>query len=386
MHGYRKVPCSVWRGGTSKGVMLNRNDLPRDESALSKALLMIMGSPDVRQLNGIGGATPTTSKIAILASSRRPDIDVDYTFAQVAIDTAEVDYGPNCGNVSAAVGPFSVESGLVGAISSGPMTVRIFNTNTERAIHSTFLVRSGQFVCDGDIFIPGVPGSASGVRLRFLRPDGGATGTLFPTGQLIDVISLPDGRSFEVSVVDAGNLSVIVDGSQFEDGWDRPWFEENADWGLGFTLETIRQKVGWMVNLYRPDERVTATTHALPKITVVRANHCYWTRTGELIDAGQMTITARAVTMGKPHPAYPVTGGTALAACAQIPGTVAHRLANELHHGYPYVVIGHPGGIWSVETEVSLAENQWQVDVVTSMRTARPLIDGWVFLPTELYD
>ena len=386
MYGYRKVPCAIWRGGTSKGVMLKRDDLPKDDSALDQAILKIMGSPDIRQLNGIGGATPTTSKVAILARSTRSDIDVDYTFAQVAIDKAEVDYGPNCGNVSAAVGPFAVESGLVGASTAGPMTVRIFNTNTNRVIHSKFLVRNGQFVSEGDTVIAGVPGSGSEVRLHFLRPDGGATGMLFPTGRLIDEVSISNGRSFQVSVVDAGNLSVIVDGSQFVDGWDRPWFAGEEEWELGNTLEDIRQTVGGMLKLYSLGERVTATTHALPKITVVRSNYSYQTRTGEWVDAREMTIAARAVTMGKPHPAYPVTGGTALAACAKIPGTVAHRLANVDHQRRPYVAIGHPGGISRIEVEVSRVGDQWQVDAVASTRTAHSLIDGWVFLPTDLYD
>jgi len=386
MYGYRKIPCAVWRGGTSKGVMLKREDLPLDDSALDQALLMIMGSPDVRQLNGIGGATPTTSKVAILAPSDRPDMDVDYTFAQVSIDKAEVDYGPNCGNVSSAVGPFAVESGLVSASGSGPVTVRIFNTNTGRPIHSTFLMQNGAFVSEGDTVIPGVPGSGSEVRLRFLRPDGGATGVLFPTGRLQDEIALADGRSFQVSVVDAGNLSVIVDASQLQAGWDEPWFNGEAGWELGDTLEDIRQRVGRLLNLYSPGERVTATTHALPKITVVDGHHSYQTRTGEQADARDMTLVARAVTMGKPHPAYPVTGATALAACAKIPGTVAHRLANVDHEGRPYVAIGHPGGISSSEVEVSLSGDEWQVDAVASTRTARPLIDGWVFLPRKLYD
>ncbi|NMP23323.1 PrpF domain-containing protein [Sulfobacillus harzensis] len=381
MYGYRKVRCAIWRGGTSKGVMLRKEDLPPEGPARDQALLTILGSPDVRQINGIGGATPTTSKVAILSRSERADADVDYTFAQVAIDKAEVDYGPNCGNVSAAVGPYAVDTGLVPVAANGRATVRIFNTNTGRFIHSEFAVKDGAFVPDGDTVIPGVPGTGSEVVLNFLRPDGGATGQLFPTGNLVDEVRLADGRVFRVSVVDAGNLSVLVDGRDLENAWDSPWFDDGASFSLGNVLEEIRQAIGRQLNLYQPSETVTAATHALPKITVLNAPHPYQTRTGQPVDPQQVTIVARAVTMGKPHPAYPITGGTALAAAVRIPGTVGYALANPNHRHHAAVIIGHPGGMSPVEVAVSNPNGVWQVDAVKSIRTARALIEGMVFLP-----
>ncbi len=381
MYGYRKVPCAIWRGGTSKGVMLLARDLPSPGPDRDRALLTIMGSPDARQINGIGGATPTTSKVAILSQSERPDADIDYTFAQVAIDKAEVDYGPNCGNVSAAVGPFALEAGLVRADVDGPKLVRIFNTNTERLIHAEFSARGGSFVADGETSIPGVPGSGSEVSLSFLRPDGGATGTLFPTGNVVDTIWLADGRSFKVSVVDAGNLSVLVNGEDFEENWDRAWFDDQVAFELGDTLEAIRQSVGQTLNLYSDTETVTATTHALPKITVLGRPKDYRNRNGQPVSHRDGTIVARAVTMGRPHPAYPITGGTALAAAVKIPGTTAYQLANPKHRKKSTVVIAHPSGLSPVDVEVSESLGVWQVDAVKSLRTARALMEGFVFLP-----
>ncbi|WP_244232635.1 PrpF domain-containing protein, partial [Methylacidiphilum caldifontis] len=308
----------------------------------------------------------------MLSRSFRSDADVDYTFAQVAIDRPAVDYRPNCGNISAAVGPFAVQAGLVRP-TEGRTIVRIFNTNTERYIEAEFLVEGGQFVADGDIAIPGVPGHGSPVYLTFIRPDGGATGSLFPTGNLVDRIMFSDGSAVDVSVVDAGNLTVIVDGSSLPDGWDAPWFSDDVDFSLGQWLERIRQEIGYQLNLYTPTTSIHPATHALPKITVVDSPRPYLSRAGQNILPEQITIIARAITMGKPHPAYPLTGGTALAACVKIPGTVANRLASLSPKPSGLVHIGHPSGVTPVDVSVSMVEGHWQVEATRSVRTARPL-------------
>ncbi len=380
MFGYRRIPCAIWRGGTSKGAMLQEADLPANDKDRDQALLAIMGSPDPRQLTGLGGATPTTSKVAIISRSHRLDADLDYRFAQVAIKEARVDYRPTCGNLAAAVGPFAVEAGIIPATATTAQ-VRIFNINSGRLIESEFPLRDGQYQPDGETAIAGVPGTGSRVRLRFFRPDGGVTGQLFPTGHRVDHITLPDQRHFDVTVIDAGNLSVIVDGEQLDNGWDEAWFTGQGEFPLKSTLEQLRQSIGRTLNLFSPSDIVSAATHALPKITVIHSPYSYHARTAQIVHRHEISLCARALTMGDPHPAYPITGAIALAACAKIPGTVAYPKVRLGTIDETALEIGHPSGIMSVKADVSLQDNQWRVNWVALTRTARALIEGWTFLP-----
>lgn len=203
------VRCSILRGGTSKAVFFLANDLPPDRPAIEAILLNVFGSPDIRQIDGLGGSTSQTSKAAIIGPPSRPDADVDYTFAQVSVGEPTVDWGGNCGNISAAVGPFSINQGFVRA-AEPVTTVRVHNTNTSKVILEHVPVRGGRAAASGDYVVPGVPGTSARILMEFGDPAGSVTGRLLPTGNVRDQVELADGRSFEVSVVDAANPVVFL--------------------------------------------------------------------------------------------------------------------------------------------------------------------------------
>ena len=207
-----KLQCSIFRGGTSKGVFIREENLPQDKEKWDDILLSVMGSPDIRQIDGLGGATSTTSKVAIISKSDKEDYDVNYTFAQVSIDKAIVSYKGNCGNISSAVGPFAIEQGLVD-ITSPETVVRIYNTNTKKVIYSHVQTPNGEVEYDGDFSIAGVPGTASVIKLAFKDPAGAMTGKLLPTGNVVDVIDVPGYKPVEVSLVDSSNPLVFVKAS-----------------------------------------------------------------------------------------------------------------------------------------------------------------------------
>src|SRR5687767_8030311 len=207
----RKLPAVFMRGGTSKALMLHLRDLPADRPAWDAIFLTAMGSPDPhgRQLNGMGGGVSSLSKVCVLGPPSRPDADLDYTFAQVLVTEARVDYSGNCGNMSSAVGPFAVEEGIVPA-GDGERLVRIHNTNTKKIINATFRVKDGRAVVEGELEIPGVAGTGSPVRLDFLEPGGAVTGKLLPTGKPRDVLEIPGIGKVEASMVDAANPCVFL--------------------------------------------------------------------------------------------------------------------------------------------------------------------------------
>jgi 2-methylaconitate cis-trans-isomerase PrpF len=206
-----RLPAVFMRGGTSKALMLHRHDLPAAQAEWNPIFLRAMGSPDPngRQLDGMGGGLSSVSKVCVLSRSSRPDADIDYTFAQVMVKDAHVDYSGNCGNMSSAVGPFAVDEGLVDA-ADGEATVRIYNTNTDKIIHSTFAVHGGQAVERGELAIPGVAGTGAPIRLDFVSPGGASTGRLLPSGRVVDEVEVPGLGKVEVSMVDAANACVLV--------------------------------------------------------------------------------------------------------------------------------------------------------------------------------
>ena len=204
-----KLPVTLMRGGTSKGVYVLEEDLPKDHNEWDKILLRLMGSPDQKQIDGLGGSQSVTSKVAIIKRSDRSDADVDYTFAQVSVDKPVVSYKGNCGNISSGVGPFAIEKGLVNA-KEGMTTVRIFNTNTDKVIAADVKTEGGKVVYQGDFKIAGVPASASPIKLKFIDPAGTLKKGLLPTGKAVDVLEIPGMGSIEVSIIDAANPLVFV--------------------------------------------------------------------------------------------------------------------------------------------------------------------------------
>lgn len=377
------VPCSVYRGGTSKGVFILGSNLPRDPEDRDRVILQIFGSPDPKQVNGLGGATPTTSKLAIIDRSSRPEADVDYTFGQVSITSSTIDYSPNCGNISSAVGPFAVESGLV-HVTGNEATIRIYNTNTNTLITSTFPVHNGHFVPDGETTIAGVPGTASKIVLTFYKLGGAVTGKLLPTGSARDIVTLPDGRSFYVTVIDAGNLTIIMDADELGVlGTELSEPELNRQSNVLRTMEGVRQVVGRQLRLFSDEEVVAAETHAIPKIALVAKPKAYKTSQGEQVMVQDFDVLARVLTMGRLHPSYAVTGAVALAVASKIDGTLVATKVLSKSDGS--LRIGHPSGVFETAAEVTReASGQWVVNSVSLVRTARPIMDGVAWVPQRI--
>lgn len=369
----RFIPAVFYRGGSSKGVFFHARDLPRDRAEIEPILLAVLGSPDPngRQLNGMGGGISSLSKAVIIAPSAHPDADVDYTFVQVAVDEPICEWGGVCGNLSSAVGPFAVEEGLVAA-GDGLTTVRIHETSTGKIIHSHFRCRDGRPVVRGDFSIAGVAGTGDMIRLDYLDPAGAITGRLLPTGNVLDVIEMPDGASVEASMVDSSNACVFIEASAVGlDGTESPdVIEARAD--VMARLDAIRRRAGVMMGL-------GATPEALglfnPRIAVVSAPAAFTSLDCARHEAASHDIATRMLSMGRPHRAVPLASALCLGVAAKIEGTLPHRLSTAAGDE---VRVGNPSGMISVGAKVRREGKAWLAESAASFRTARRLMQGQV--------
>lgn len=377
-----KIPAVYMRGGTSKGVYLMAKDLPEDPEIRDKVILDMYGSPDIRQINGMGGADPLTSKVALLAPSSRPGVDIDYTFGYVGIKEAVVDYDGNCGNISSGVGVYAIRQGLVKAVE--PVTkVVIFNTNTSKIIEAMIPVKDGDVVFDGDYAIAGVPGHGAKIVMNFPNSAGSKTGRLLPTGNVRDTMTLKDGRVVEVSLVDAANPSVFVKASDIGlTGKELP-ADCDPNPGILEIMEAIRVRAGVMMGLAATVEQVGP---AVPKVAFVAPAQDYPTSEGNVITAGEVDLVARTKAMAEMHKTYAVTGGICIAAAAMIEGTVVSEVCSPQAKGTGEVRIGHPSGILEVFVDVkNTAETGWTLLQAGVCRTARPIMDGEVYVSRKAY-
>ena len=351
------IPCMLMRGGTSKGVYLLARDLPSDSNDRDRLLLRIMGSPDPRQIDGLGGATSLTSKVAIVSLSSRSDCDVDYHFAQVGVETNVVDTSPTCGNILVGVGPFAILRDLV-ATSDEETCIRIWDVNTESRMNIVVPTPGGVLEFGGDASIDGVPGTAAPIRVEFLDVLGPSTGRLFPTGNPRDVI-----EGVAVSCVDSVNPVVLVHAADLgETGHEDPE-KLDADHPMLIRLEAIRRSASLAMGLG------DATNRVLPKIALLSPP----------VEGGH--ICSRYFTPTHCHEAHAVSGAIAVAIAAQCPGTVAEDVGRHDEGDQRTVTIEHPSG----HLDVLLRINQEQEprDAVISAgvtRTARPIMDGTVFV------
>ncbi len=377
-----KIPAVYMRGGTSKGVYLMVKDLPEDPAIRDKVILDMYGSPDIRQINGMGGADPLTSKVALLAPSSRPGVDIDYTFGYVGIKEAVVDYDGNCGNISSGVGVYAIRQGLVKAVE--PVTkVVIFNTNTSKIIEAMIPVKDGDVVFDGDYAIAGVPGHGAKIVMNFPNSAGSKTGRLLPTGSVRDTMTLKDGRVVQVSLVDAANPSVFVKASDI--GLTGKELPADCDTNPGILeiMEEIRVRAGVMMGLAASVEQVGP---AVPKVAFVAPAQDYPTSEGNVITAGEVDLVARTKAMAEMHKTYAVTGGICIAAAAMIEGTVVSEVCSPEAKGKGEVCIGHPSGILEVFVDVkNTAETGWTLLQAGVCRTARPIMDGQVYVSRKAY-
>lgn len=376
-----KIRAVFMRGGTSKAVVFRRSDLPTDRSLWDGIFLAALGSPDPfgRQLDGMGGGISSLSKVCIVGPSSRSDADVDYTFAQVSVDQAVVDYSGNCGNMSSAIGPFAVDEGLVDVPTNGLATVRIYNANTGKIIVSRFPVRDGVAEVEGNMKIAGVAGSGAPIRLEFLEPGGSRTSGLLPTENPIDEILLQDGRHISASLVDASNPCVFVRAADLGCVGNELPERLEAMPGLLDSLEHIRRQAAVMMGLEASADDA-ASNLGNPKVAMVAAPSDAVLLTGEKLPAGAYDISVRMLSMGRPHRAIPVTGAVCTAVACRVPGSLLHAIASRPGQ----IRIGHASGTIVVDAEVDTGTPPRALHGAL-YRTARRLFEGRVLyvLPRE---
>ena len=372
----RAVPAVFVRGGTSKGIVFHARDLPADPAERDRLFLAALGSPDPygRQLDGLGGGLSSLSKAAVIGPPTRDDADVDYTFAQVAVDAPVVDYGANCGNLSAAVGPFAVDEGLVPAPEDGEALVRIHNTNTGKVIESRFPVAGGRAVVEGDLALPGVPGTGSPVRLDFLDPAGSRTGALLPTGSPVDDLRLPGGRTVRASLVDASNPVVVVAASDVGLTATEHPDVLDADADAMALLDSVRRCGGVLMGLGATPDAVPL---ANPKVAVVAPPAPSTTLAGATVDADGCDLVVRMLSMARTHRAVTVTGALCLGVASRVPGTIPHTIAGRADS----VRLANPSGVIVVDAVMAERDGSPHPVSATLLRTARRLMQGQVLVP-----
>jgi len=373
------------RGGTTKGLFFHANHLPSDPGARDAVLLAAYGSPDPnrRQINGVGGAVSTTSKVAIISPSASPDYDVVYNFGQVSIDRPLVDFKGNCGNISSAVGPFAVDEGLIAA--TEPVTrVRIHQINTDKLIVAEVPVKDGRFDEAGDYEIAGVPGSGSKIILRFSDPGGSLTGKLFPTGNVKDNLDVPEMGNIKLTIIDAANPVVFVQAAVLDlEGTEIEKID--SDENIKGQLERIRCTAAVEIGLAETIQEATQQSQAVPKIACVSAPKPYQTLGGKTVKIAEVDLVARMMSMGTLHKSFAVSGAVATAGAARIPGTVVHDLMSPEAGKKEIMRLGHPGGIIEVGAVVNETKGDFNYKEAILGRTARRLMEGNVLIPEKYF-
>lgn len=377
----QRLRAVFMRGGTSKALMFRKDDLPADPAQWDAIFLAAMGSPDPhgRQLDGMGGGLSSLSKVCVVGPPSRPDADVDYTFAQVSVDAALVDYSGNCGNMSSAIGPFAVEEGLVAAPGDGEAVVRIHNTNTSKIIIARFPVADGALAAEGDFELDGVAGTAAPIKLEFVEPGGAKTGRLLPTGAARDMLDVPGLGRVAASCVDAANPCVFVAAEALgKTGVELPDALERDPEFLAH-MEQIRLAASVRMGL-AADLAAAAKIPSIPKVAMVAAPRESPTLSGRALAADETDIVIRMISVGQPHRAVPITGAVCLAVAARTPGTLPHALRRNAEGP---IRIGHPSGTILVDAAVGQGtDGAPKAQNGAVFRSARRLFEGAVVYRT----
>ena len=374
----KKLRAVFMRGGTSKALMFHQRDLPAARDDWAPIFLGAIGAPDPngRQLDGMGGGVSSLSKVCVIGPPSRNDADVDYTFAQISVKQASVDYSGNCGNMSSAVGPFALDEGLVRG-GGNEACVRIHNTNTKKLIVSRFPIEEGMAAVDGDFVLPGVAGSGAPIRLEFTDPGGAGTGKLLPSGAPCDVLEVPGLGSIEASLIDAANPCVFVAAESLgATGIEMP-DEIDADPALLAKFEAIRRAASIRMGIAATEAEAGRIT-GIPKVAMVSAPRTAKTLARETVEADAMDIAARMISVGQPHRAMPLTGAMCLAVATRIEGSIPHRLARPPRMPTDDIRIAQPSGLTVVAATVR-RNGVWIADNAVVYRTARRLMDGMVY-------
>jgi 2-methylaconitate isomerase len=385
-----KVPATYMRGGTSKGVFFRVQDLPQDcqvaGAARDQLLLRIIGSPDPygKQIDGMGAATSSTSKTVILAKSTRPDHDVDYLFGQVSIDQPFVDWSGNCGNLSAAVGPFAISNGLVDPSRvphQGVAIVRIWQANISKTIVAHVPISDGVVQETGDFELDGVTFPAAEVQLEFMDPaaeEEGAGGAMFPTGNLTDELVVPGVGTFTATMINAGIPTIFIKAEAL--GYTGTELQDhiNNDVAALAKFETIRAYGAQRMGLIKDLSEATKRQHT-PKVAFVATPRAYTSSSGKSIGVGDCDLLVRALSMGKLHHAMMGTAAVAIGTAAAIPGTLVNLAAGGGERSA--VRFGHPSGTLRVGAVATQEKGEWVVSKAIMSRSARVLMEGWVRVP-----
>lgn len=356
------IPCTVMRGGTSKGLYFRAEDLPADTETRDKVLLAAMGSPDIRQIDGMGGAHPLTSKVAVVSRPSRPDVDVDYLFLQVVVDKAEVSDSQNCGNLLAGIGPFAIEHGIVKA-RDGITDVRIFMRNTKSIAVASIQTPGGKVDYQGEARIDGVPGTAAPIPIDFLDVAGSSCGALLPTGNARDTVN-----GIELTAIDNGMPVVVMRASDFgKTGYESPE-ELEADADLKAKIEAIRLKIGPMMNLGDVEKKT------VPKMCLVAKPR-----------AGG-AICTRNFIPHRVHEAIGVFGAVSVATACVTPGSIGAEVAGIADvEAVKSLDVEHPTGFFTVAMDVTLEGGAVKVHRSALLRTARKLMKGEVYIPASIW-
>lgn len=372
----------IHRGGTSKGVFIKENELPKDPEARNRVIRAIFGTPDSREIDGLGGADVLTSKLAIIGPPTRADADVDYTFAQVSFDTDLVDYGGNCGNISAGVGPFAIDEGMVPAIE--PVTrVRIHQTNTHCILVADVPVKNGRARAAGDCKIDGVPGTGARIMLDFHDTAGSTTGSVLPTGSPVDTVHVEGHGDFEVSIVDAGNVLVFIEAASLGLKGTESCAEIEADKALTDRIEAIRATCTVKIGMAATLEEATRKSAYVPFFAIISKPADYTAAIdGHTVKAEEVDIVSRLSFMLHMHKTYPGTGTVCTGAAARIPGTLVYNLLSEEARRRDVLRIGHPGGIITVDAKASVSTGL-AFERLAYERTARRIMEGTCYIKND---
>lgn len=384
-----KIPATYLRGGTSKGVFFSLNDLPVSAQVAGTArdalLLRVIGSPDPygKQTDGMGGATSSTSKTVIVSKSARAEHDVDYLFGQVSIDQPFVDWSGNCGNLSAAVGSFAISSGLVDENripDNGIATIRIWQVNIGKTIIAHIPITNKAVQETGDFELDGVTFPAAEVKVEFIAPSAG--GSMFPTGNLVDELDIPEIGSLKATLINAGILTIFINAHDI--GYDGTELQDdinNDDKALAL-FESIRAQGAIKMGLITHIDEAKSRQHT-PKIAFVAPPSDYISSSGKNITAKEIDLQVRALSMGKLHHAMMGTAAVAIGTAAAVPGTLVNIALGGGERNE--VVFGHPSGTLKVGAEAQFENSEWTVTKAIMSRSARVLMEGWVRIPEDSF-
>lgn len=389
-----KIPATYMRGGTSKGVFFRLQDLPASAQVPGKArdalLMRVIGSPDPygKQIDGMGGATSSTSKTVILSKSSRPDHDVDYLFGQVSIDSAFVDWSGNCGNLSAAVGPFAISNGLIDSSrvpKNGVAVVRIWQANIGKTIIAHVPITDSTVQETGDFELDGVTFPAAEVQLEFMDPaaeEEGAGGAMFPTGNLVDDLEVPGVGTLKATMINAGIPTIFLNAEQIGRTGTELQDAINGDPKTLAMFETIRAHGAVRMGLIKHVDEAAKRQHT-PKVAFVAKPADYVASSGKAVAASDVNLLVRALSMGKLHHAMMGTAAVAIGTAAAIPGTLVNLAAGG--GARDAVRFGHPSGTLRVGAQATQEGGEWVVKKAIMSRSARVLMEGWVRVPGDAF-